>query len=368
MILPIKQLRQELEIYASIIRPNNLIVPILENVMIDTDGKNVRLTGSNLHETIIKEFECEFTNEKESILIEYGTFIKYLKLLNEPSIKLTKEEKKAGTFTQVSIVINTGESNSRIAGDDPKDYPQVTDFEPKEQIVLSGELLHGAASKVLPFASNDELLPHINGVNARCQDGKVIMESTDKSNAAQWKNEIASKEAFEVHFHNNISTIANIFELDELTIERNDDKLRISQDNTTFIGNLITDKFPDMEAMISGLPKPIKLTIHRESFINELRRCELFVRKNNEVKFDLKNSTLTLKVDNPDFDKEYQNSIKIDPVEAEFTIHLNGNKLLKAASLMSSEEISLLYHGEKRAVILQDENYTVLSSPFSPSF
>ncbi|TME47290.1 MAG: DNA polymerase III subunit beta [Chloroflexi bacterium] len=147
-------------------------LPILNNVLLQTDKSGLNLTATNL-EIGIRQIVPAEVQEEGGITVPARLLTDFVSGLPDESIDMTLDKK-----TQ-SLAVKSQRFNATIRGIDPADFPPVPSGVEGRKVNLDPNDLKEAIEQTVIAASSDEGRPVLTGVYVQLNGGKATFAATD---------------------------------------------------------------------------------------------------------------------------------------------------------------------------------------------
>lgn len=145
-------------------------VPVLSNILIETDGKIVRLSGTDLELAVTTYLPADIEQE--------GAFTVPAKMFQEFVHQNPDEELKV-SLESFELVCVSNKVQARIPGMDPEEYPALPKVENAKRIVLPLQGFVDRIKQVVIACATDQARPILTGVNATFQEDMATFAATD---------------------------------------------------------------------------------------------------------------------------------------------------------------------------------------------
>ena len=263
-------------------------LPILENVLIEVEGKRCRISATNLELSIVTSFEANIENEG-SITVPAKAFLNFAQYNPDEEVLLETSE---GT----QLRCTSSQAKTVIAGESAQEYPTISPITKETSFALEAKPLLEALDYVTFASAKTTLRPVLSGVYVRAEKDQLIFVATDSYRLSEVRLPIKISQQ-------DLSCIIPTKVLEELrTIigaQKGDDKkgeeekientIEISMSSqqiefrvggTTLLSRLIDGKFPNYEQII---PKDVKTTavLPVKDFVTTTKRMHYFAREAN---------------------------------------------------------------------------------------
>lgn len=272
-----KDLSSALSITNRAVGANNTL-PVLNNVLVKAEGKNLYFTATNLEIAIRYSIEADISNEGE-ITIPSKLLTSYINYLKDEKVEITVEE-------GVSILVKTSDSKTKIKGIEASEFPSIPTVEKEGGFTVSAKELNQAINQVALAAALNTTRPILTGVYFKVDGEKLKMVATDSYRLAE-KTLSVSNSTGDISC---IVPVKTVLELGTILSNLSEDKpidviisknqILFSIDKIQITSRLIEGQFPNYEQVI---PKndETKIFIDVNEFSLILKRINLFAKENN---------------------------------------------------------------------------------------
>jgi len=320
----------------------NLSLPILDNVLMDTEDNYLVLSSTDL-ETAIKLRILTKIIKKGKVAIPVKFLSSFIALL--PNDKISLEEKKNGIYVECKNF------KTQIQGSNSEEFPIIPEFENLDFIQVDGRKVCQGLSQVADIVSISQSRPEISGVYFVFSKNILKIVSTDSFRLAEKTiilEKPVSKDFGFIIPQKPAKEIINI-----LNEKQGDVKIYFSPNQVMFeysekdslkpqiqiTSRLIEGEYPDYQAII---PKEFKTKaiIKRDEFLNQIKTASLFSGKVNEIKIiiNCKNNQLEIFAQSPDIG-ENKSQIESKIEGKDFEISFNYKFLIDGLNNIKSSEI-----------------------------
>ena len=271
----------------------NLSLPILDNILLKTEGNFLKLSATDL-EIGINFWLLAKTEKQGEILVPGKFFNNFIELLNIKQIALEIKNKK-------NNILNIEYKNqlSQIKGSNIENFPIIPTIEKKEFIEIDGLIFYKALTSVIEVVSFSQNHPEISGIFISFQKNLINIVGTDGSRLSEKKIYIKNKLEKEYSIIVPLKTIQELIYI--LNFKK--DKLRIyfSQNQVLFeflmeetnhpliqvISHLISGEYPNYQEVIPTKYKT-QIILPKDEFINQIKTASLFTKETNDIKLKIK--------------------------------------------------------------------------------
>ena len=347
----------------------NLSLPILDNVLIDTEDNYLSFSATDL-ETAIKLWILTKIVKKGKVVVPAKFLSNFVSLL--PNDKIILEEKKQGLYVECKSFKN------QIQGFNPEDFPLIPEFKNLEYLEVDNRKFCQGLSQIVDVASPSQSRPEISGVYFIFSKNIIKIVATDSFRLAEKSiilDEPVKKDITFILPQKPAREIIN-------TLGEKEGKLKIffSSNQTMFefpmkevehpqvqiISRLIDGEYPNYEEII-----PTKFKTHvivkRDELLNQIKAASLFSGKINEVKIKVNPQSKEIEISAQDPDiGESQSSISAKIEGEEIEASFNHKFLIDGILNIKSSEIIFDLSKEEGPCILKpvgDASYIYVVMP-----
>lgn len=267
----------------------NLSLPILDNVLIETEKNFLKLTTTNLEASIVWRILAKI--EKEGKGAFPATFLSNLvRLITTQTINLSINNK--------NLILSTEDQEFQIQGVDPEEFPIVPKIKKKEQIQLYGQDLSQGLAQVIEIPTLSQVRPEISGIYFLIQGKQLKIVATDSFRLAEKTINLPQRPPKEGSFilpQGTTRELLNILSLIDSQVNLFFDPDQVlfewSREEQGFIevslfSRQITGQYPNYKEIIPKETK-IEIVLERQPFLNQLKKAGLFSGQTAEVKLSI---------------------------------------------------------------------------------
>src|SRR3990167_2469477 len=267
----------------------NLSLPILDNVLIDTEDNFLSLSSTDL-ETAIKLWILTKIIKKGKAVIPAKLLSNFISSL--PNEKILLEGKGQ------NIEIECKNLKTQIQGYNPEEFPIIPEFKDSEFLEVDNKKFCQGLSQIVDISSTSQTRPEISGVYFLFSKNLIKIVATDSFRLAEKVISLEKAVKKDYSFILPQKTAREIINI----LEEKDGILKIY-----FSPNQILFEFPMKEAphpqiqiisrLIEGeypnyqdiIPKKFKtrVILKRDEFLSQIKTASLFSGKINEIKFTI---------------------------------------------------------------------------------
>lgn len=336
--------------------PTRSPLPILDNILFELSGNNLKLLASDLEIFIRTTLEVDGKKDGR-VAIPAKRLLDISRTLTSSSLSVEVNEKNR-------VTIKTTNGKYTLGGEPAEDFPTPEEKDNLHKIELDGKTIRRYISKTIHAVNTDELRRNMAGMLMDVNLDELKFVATDGFRLAKIikknfkkQSDIEEKIIIPLKVGNLILRLNNG---DDSVLEFDDIDLKISFAGVEIYSKLIDDTFPSYENVI---PKDNdkKLKINKNEFSDSLKRALIFADViTKRVRLEIGNSSIQIKADNPEIGSEGEETIGCSFVsnsgaddfdKTPFVIAFNAGYLLDAVSQMETSEINISFGSASKAAI-----------------
>jgi len=333
---------------------------ILTGIKIELNPNGLFLTGSDSDITIHTKVPYSVGEENIITSFEHGVVVISSKYITDIVRKLEGEIINFQTTDGNAVKITDTISDFSLNSMNSRDYPAIDlglGGEDLPKVVLPTSVLNEIISQTSYAASEKETRPILTGVNFKADGNQLICVATDSYRLARKIVSIEEAAQFDVTVPaRTLNEVAKVAE-DELgvVIKVSDKKVNFQFKNTIVSTRVINGSYPDTSKLIPSSYE-YKLDTIAQSFLTRVERASLLsLDKNNVVKLSMfrEGVTLSAKTQEVGSAVEIVNDFRYEGDRLD--ISFAAKFVQDAIKALGCEEISFLFNGDSKPVIIRNE-------------
>lgn len=268
----------------------NINLPILNNVMIEARGSNIRFITTDLEIGIVATVRGKVDEE--------GVFTVDAKIINE-YISLLPNKKVE--FRQKDLKLNIKSENYKttIKGQAAEDFPLIPHLDKKNYYKAGAEELKQALAQVIFSVSTTETRVELSGVLFDLTEDKLTLVATDSYRLAERTISINTNGSAAKRIIVPAKTIQELIRVlstikDEAVAEKetmvemyvSDNQILFTVGSVELISRLIEGQYPDYQQIIPS-NSATQVSINRAEFIRAVKAASIFSKTGiNDINLD----------------------------------------------------------------------------------
>jgi DNA polymerase III subunit beta len=265
-----ENLRNGLQTVSRIVGSSSTL-PILNNVLLETDNGQLKISGTNLEVGISTYIRCKIESE--------GGICLGAKTLSELVNNLPNE----------NIVIESGDLDTSVSTDryhtkikhlSTEDFPLIPKIEEGLQIKIGAAELKSAFDQVVFASSTSETQPEISGVMCLFGPDGMVFAATDRYRLAEKSIKVPSQSEKKIIMpHKSVLELSRLLgtQSGDVTLQVTDTQLAVSLGDTYLVTRLIDGQYPEYHQIIPEESSTV-ITVDRSALMSALKTSGIFSR------------------------------------------------------------------------------------------
>ncbi len=322
-------------------------LPILSNILIETQQDGIRLTATDLDIGITCVIPVDI-QEQGAITIPAKRFSDIVKEFPVDIVSVTTKKNNL-------VVIDSELCQFKIMGLAKEEFPKLPEFKDKKVIRVEQATLKEILALTSFAVSFDETRYILNGILFKISKGVLTLVSTDGKRLAVAEKKLSVDLDVDLSIIVPIKTIhelnRNLKEAGELSLVVGSNQALFDLGRVVIISRLIEGEFPDYKQVVPAVSEN-KMRIGRNQFLLAVKRAALLATQDYQaVKLEVFKNKLVISKSTPDVG-EFHEELATEYQGRELVIGFNPVYLMDILKNLSDEAINLeLTDGEKPGVI-----------------
>jgi DNA polymerase III subunit beta len=346
-----------LEVIQNIIS-SKATLPILSNILVETQKDKLRLTATDLNIGI----SCVIPVN----ILEPGAITIPAKRFSAIIRELSDEEVEINTKKNNLVVIETKNCQFKIIGLPPEEFPKLPELKDKEVIKVEQAMVKQMLAQTSFAVSLDEIKYILNGILFRISKDSLTLVATDGKRLAISKSKLAQPVSKDISF---IVPYKTLQELDRNLAEEGELALIIGQNqvlfdfkDTVIISRLIEGEFPDYQQVVPPQSEQ-KIKADRQQLLLAVRRAALLSTPDYQaVKLELFKDKLVISKSTPDVG-ESREEIPVEYRGKEMMIGFNPVFITDVLKVMTEPSVELEVSGSEKPGVIRAQGYVYIVLP-----
>ena len=333
-------------------------LPILSNILIETQKDSLRLTATDLDIGISCVIPVNI-QEPGAITVPAKRFSDIIKELPIENINIaTKKNNQVNIETEVC--------QFKIMGLAKEEFPKLPEFKDKEAVILNQQILKEMLNLTFFAASFDETRYVLNGILFKVNKNILTLIATDGKRLAVVEKKLEKTIDREISIIVPIKTIhelnRNLKEEGELSLILGSNQALFDLGQVIIISRLIEGEFPDYKQVIPPATEN-KLKVDRQQFLLAVKRAALLSTPDYQaVKFEVFKNKLVVSKSTPDVGESREELI-VSYQGKELVIGFNPAYLIDVLKNLNQDSIDLELTDSEKPGVIRINGYVYIVLP-----
>lgn len=297
-------LLSHLQAISRVINSKNSL-PILDNFLLNLEGKTLTMTASDIETTLITSLEVDNAEGSGKVAVASRLLLDTLREFSDQPLSFSIND------SNLAMVITSANGSYNFIGQNGDEYPRLPELQEDARVLtMDVDFLANGIVKTLFCTADDELRPVMNGVFFDIYRDNITMVATDAHKLVRYKtqhtNITLGEEEEKVNFilpKKPATMLKNILpkESGEVEIKFDSKNAYFRLSNYTMICRQVEGRFPNYNGVIPQ-NNPYKLIIDRLSLMNAIKRVYTFSNQGTGlIKLAISENTLVITAQDIDF-------------------------------------------------------------------
>ncbi|MEK6727411.1 MAG: DNA polymerase III subunit beta [Candidatus Omnitrophota bacterium] len=333
-------------------------LPILSNILIETQQDGVRLTATDLDVGISCVIPVDI-QEAGAITIPAKRFSDIIK-------ELPLDDVTIATKKNNQVNITTDVCEFRIMGLAREEFPKLPEFKDREAIKIEQPTLKEMLGLTSFAVSFDETRYILNGTLLKIDKNILTMVSTDGKRLAVIEKKLNQGPEKDIYIIVPIKTIhelsRNLKDEGEISLILGNNQVLFDLGKVIIISRLIEGEFPDYRQVVPAVSEN-KVKVDREKFLLAVRRAALLATPDYQaVKLEVFKNKLVVSKSTPDVG-ESREEVAVTYQGKELIIGFNPNYLIDVLKNLDTDSVELELTDSEKPGVIRINGYVYIVLP-----
>lgn len=253
----------------------NISLPILNNILIKTEGGLIKLISTNLDIGIKTTLRGKVESEGE-ITVGAKIFTEYATLLTSGNVEMSVDDN--------NVLIKTENQQTTIRGQGTDDFPVIPWIDSENEIEVGAEILKEGLNQVINSASYEDVRPEFSGVLMVVDKESLVLAATDSYRLAEKnikiiKNNLNQEKAYKIVPLKALQEVVRLCGDGEeaVKIKFGESQIVFIFQETIIMSRLIEGNYPDYKEIIPSGWKT-RVVTEKSVLITQIKTASLFSR------------------------------------------------------------------------------------------
>jgi len=333
-------------------------LPILSNILIETQQDGLRLTATDLDVGISCVIPVDI-QEAGAITVPAKRFSDIIKELPLDDVNITTKKNN-----QVNITTDVCEF--RIMGLAREEFPKLPEFKDNEAIKIEQPLLRQMLRLTSFAVSFDETRYILNGTLLNIRKNILTLVSTDGKRLAVIEKQLNQTFEKDIYIIVPIKTIhelnRNLQDEGGVSLVLGNNQVLFDLGKVVIISRLIEGEFPDYRQVVPAISEN-KVKIDREQFLLAVKRAALLATPDYQaVKLEVFKNKLVVSKSTPDVG-ESREEVAVTYQGKELIIGFNPTYLIDVLKNLDTDSVELELTDSEKPGVIRTDGYVYVVLP-----
>jgi DNA polymerase-3 subunit beta len=333
-------------------------LPILSNILIETQTNKIRLTATDLDIGISCVVPVSI-QEGGAITMPAKRFADIIKELPGENINITTKKNNL-------VIIETEFCQFKVMGLAPEEFPKLPEFKDGEVIQLEQAILKQMLSLTSFAVSFDEARYILHGILFKITKNNLTLVATDGKRLAIIEKKIQQDTDKNIQIIVPIKTIhelnRNLVDEGNVSLVLGNNQAMFDLGNVVIVSRLIEGEFPAYQQVIPAVSEH-KIIIGREEFLLAVRRAALLSTPDYQaVKLEAFKDKLVISKSTPDVG-ESREEVSVEYRGKEAAIGFNPYYIIDVLKNLSDEKIEFELTDSEKPGVIRTDGYVYIVLP-----
>ena len=345
----------------------NLTLPILNNILLNIERKQLKLSTTDLEMAVTSQVSCKIEREG-SITVPAKILTNFINNLPNKKIEINIKNN--------IIYLKCENYKSFIKGLDAKDFPIIPKIKNEPILEINSFKLKECLEQIINFVAMSDIKPEISGVLFDLNyENKIKFVATDSFRLGEKTLNIKTGKNKKGNISSIILPYKTAQELIRIISNQEESNLEISIDNnqilfnlpeTQIVSRLIEGNYPNYQQLI---PKQFETTaiIKRDDLVKVVKVGSIFSSKINDIRLRIDSKKSIIEVFSQDIELgENSSEIEAEIKGKDLEIIFNHKYLLDGLNGVDTEKVVIGFNGGFSPGIIRPEgenNFTYIIMP-----
>ncbi|MGM0525925.1 MAG: DNA polymerase III subunit beta [Pseudomonadota bacterium] len=328
-------------------------LPILSNLLLQVEGNELKLTGTDLEVELISSVNVESSGGDGSVTVPAKKLLDIVRSLpDDASIEVSAEEDKA--------FVKSGRSKFKLSTLSSEDFPNIDDWTSEINFVSDQVVIKRLMEKTHFSMANQDVRYYLNGMLFETDDGMLRSVATDGHRLAMSSCSVQQPGLTQRQVIVPRKGVVELLRLLgdeelEVAVAIGNNHIRVETQNIVFTSKLVDGRFPDYRRVLpSGGDKLV--VADKDTLRQAFGRASILSNeKFRGVRLNLSSGELCITATNPE-QEQAEEVIEVDYQGEDLEIGFNVSYLLDVLNNVDNSEVSFTLADSNSSALIEPHN------------
>jgi len=333
-------------------------LPILSNILIETQTNNIRLTATDLDVGISCVVPVDIL-EQGSITVPAKRFSDIIKEFPSENLNVTTKKNNM-------VIVDSEVCQFKIMGMGKEEFPKLPEFKDTKAIKIEQQQLKEMLSLTSFAVSFDETRYILNGILFKINKNTITLVATDGKRLAVAERKLSSDADVDLSVIVPTKTVhelnRNLKEGGELLLMVGNNQLLFDLGEVVILSRLIEGEFPDYKQVVPPHSENV-MKIERSQLLLAVRRAALLSTPDYQaVKFEVFKNKLVISKSTPDVG-ESREELAVEYQGKELVIGFNPGYLGDVLKNLNEQMVGMELTDSEKPGVIRASGYVYIILP-----
>ena len=349
--IPREELLKPLQITSSVVERRQTL-PVLSNILLKVQDKNLILTGTDLEVEIVAKLQISEDLQGE-VTLPARKFLDICRALPEDAnINIQVDDNKA--------IIKSGRSRFSLATLPATEFPNIDPIVSSYTFSISQKEFKSIIEQTQFSMAQQDVRYYLNGLMLELNNNLIKAVATDGHRLAICEKpaELTVNEPLQVIIpRKGVTELSRLLEDSDskVNVKVSENHIQVELNNVIFTSKLIDGKFPDYQQVIPSNPTKIVLCDRDALYQSFTRASVLSNEKYRGMRLQVTENMLKATVHNPE-QEEAEEELEVNYQGDEFEIGFNVSYFIDALAAIKGEKVEVKFTDANQSCLLNESN------------
>ena len=335
--------------------------PIYRNVKVEAKGDALLLSATDLEVGLVLAVRGVRIEQEGTVLLPHSRISPILGATPDDEVTLAEDDG--------AVIIETGDSKFRVLGEDPADFPSVSELPDEGVVEVDPEVLKYAIRRTRFATAEEKGRYALNGVLFVIgAENTVEMVAADGARLAHVKKKVSNPGGVKAEFivmSRGVDQLGRLADYgkEPVRLAATENQLLAENDAGRMVCQLVEGQFPNYREVIPTEGK-VKVTLPVKELLSAVRRASfLTTEQARVVDFCFSAGELTITAESPDVGRA-ELHLPVEFEGEEVTISFNPEYLADMLSIVERDSVKMRFTDRRTPCLIKSGlDYTYVVSP-----
>lgn len=334
--------------------PSKSTLPILESVLFERDGEQLRLTATDLEIWIVQRLDVSFDDSDSSsgrVAVPVKRLLDTLRALPDVPVRFTAD-------ADFNVALKTDQGLYKMVGHDGADYPATPELSGDQSFDTDADLLRRAIHLTSFAVSRDALRPAMMGIYFQIDEKEGRAVATDGHRLVKLRlSELTASQTLRfIVPEKALSLAGKVASGDSCKVEVDPSHVSFDFGRSRVMARMIDETYPNYEAVIP-VDNDRKMVVNRDAMLAAVKRVGLYSSSmTNQIRLSIQADHVEVSAEDIERSSEARETVLCEYDGEEMLIGFNSVYLNEVLGHIESEDVLFEFSSPNRAGVVTPQD------------